>query len=121
MSDGEYIAVRAPRNESENIYLRGELHRGQAKVSVDLVVRASSPDKLVEGLRREMAEGREVDPDECHGLQGFDENYEAKYPNWGYDERLGPAVAVIWHPVTIVPPATVLDERAVIYGALTGE
>lgn len=117
MTAGKYLIARSSEDASERVYVDGVELRGLSKVSVNLEVTVEAEDELIEALRREMAE-REIDPDECVGLQGFSGDYQAKYPNWEYNKRLGPLVAVIWHPEAIVPPCLVLDSDGVIYGAV---
>jgi gamma-glutamyl-gamma-aminobutyrate hydrolase PuuD len=117
MTTGDYLAARPPLDESEHVLIDGAVDHGLSKVSVNLEVIAQTEDELIEGLRREVAD-REIDPDECVGLQGFSESYQAKYPNWKYNSRLGPRIAVIWHPEAIIPPCHVLIDGAVVYGAI---
>jgi len=113
----EYYIAREPRDKSEHVHIDGEVNSVLAKFMLDVEVTASTKDELIDKLMNEM-EQRDIDPEQCDGLQGFGFAYEAKHPGWRYDVRLGPRVAVLWHPDAIIPPCTVLNNEAVIYGAI---
>lgn len=114
MTSGEYLVTRAAEEGEETITA------GIVKISVDLEVQALTEEDLIDNLEFEM-NGREIPADECVGAQGFSAQFEADHPRWKYEQKLGRCVAVIWHPDTIIPPCTVLDKRAVIYGVVNKE
>jgi len=89
---------------------------GFSEVTVNIEVHAEDRLGLLEALIRAIAD-REIPPEECFGSFGWDASpLPASGVVWSHDNRLHPEMAVIWHRRAIVPPALVLDPKAIIYG-----
>jgi len=90
--------------------------RGFSEVTVNIEVHAEDRLGLLEALIRAIAD-REIPPEECFGSFGWDASpLPVSGVVWSHDNRLHPEMAVIWHRRAIVPPALVLDPKAIIYG-----
>ena len=89
---------------------------GFSEVTVTIEVHAEDRLGLLEALIRAI-ENREIPPEECFGSFGWDASpLPVSGVVWSHDNRLHPEMAVIWHRRAIVPPALVLDPKAIIYG-----
>lgn len=88
-------------------------------VSVRIEVYGESQVHLLHQLACEIAE-RDIPPKECVGLFGWNEIAPLHIAgiHWEHSPQLMPGMAVVWHPAAIIPPATVLNPSAVIYGHL---
>lgn len=97
-----------------------ETEHSFVRVMFDIVAQ-----NLDEGMRRigQEMDLRDIPDDDRRGLVGtiidpsahYGESFIKYGIRWGYDNRLGPGIAVGWHPDAIIPPAIVLRPEAVIY------
>jgi hypothetical protein len=97
---------------------------GLQYATVNIEVVAENESRLLHALFNEMTE-REIEADKAVGAFGWrlshpdsDQKMFVGGISWDHDPRLHPWMAVIWRPDIIVPPATVLDPRGIIYGAV---
>jgi hypothetical protein len=89
---------------------------GLAEITVNIEVHGENEFNLLDALCRAIAE-REVPPDECFGAFGWERSQLPIWrTRWVHDRRLHPEMAVIWHPNAIIPPAVVVEPKAIIYG-----
>jgi hypothetical protein len=91
--------------------------------SVNIEVHADTREALVSALALAIS-GRDVPLAECKGAFGWPEaEFAHGQPSngsesvmWEHEPRFPPEMAVIWHPNAIIPPAVVVEPKAIIYG-----